>query len=117
RLEGRITDMMRDLNDLYAASAQFVEGSRGEMQSGGRRRNRPTLAREDGLISRLVQSAFFGAFAFNVWRPPRIVRLVNDPVEIAVALKTDLSAALFHNRSDDTAQPAGAELKFRADFQ
>src|SRR5262245_2012420 len=30
-LESRIADMMGDLNDLHAASAQFAEGTRGEM--------------------------------------------------------------------------------------
>src|SRR5262245_33361435 len=116
-LESRISDVMSDLNDLHAVSAQLVEGLRSEMQSGGRRRNRPALAREDGLIARLVQPPFFDAFAFNVWRQRRIADLVNDPVEIAVALETDAPAAFLHNRGDDAAQSPVAELKLRADLQ
>src|SRR5262245_16408919 len=117
RLKGRIADMMSDLDDLHSVSAQFVEGLRCEMQSGGRRRNRPTLACEDGLIARLVQSPFFGALAFNVWRQRRIADLVNDPVEIAGALKTDALAAFLHNCCDDATQSPVAELKLRADLQ
>src|SRR5882672_8320757 len=103
-LESRIANVMRDLNDLHAASAQFIEGSRSEMQSGGRRRNRSALAGENGLIARIVQSPFFAALAFNVWRQRRIADLVNDPVEVVIALKTDVTAAFFHNRGDDAAQ-------------
>src|SRR5262245_16080951 len=110
RLEGRIADVMSDLNDLHAVSAQFVEGLRSEMQSGGRRRDRPTLARKDGLIARLVQPPFFDALAFNVWRQRRIADLVNDPVEIAVALKTNAPAALLHNSGDYASQSPAAEL-------
>src|SRR5262249_10693392 len=104
RLKSRIAYMMRDFNDLHAARAQFVEDSRGEMQSGGRRRNRSALTGEDGLIPRLVQSPLFAAFALNVGRQRRIADLVNDPVEVAVAFKTDLAAAFFGNGGDDAAQ-------------
>src|SRR5262249_21281396 len=94
-LESRITDVMRNFNDLHAASAQFVESSPGEMQSGGRRRNRSAFAGEDGLIAGLVQSMFFAAFASDVWRQRRIADLVNDPVEILIALKTNVTATFF----------------------
>ena len=55
--------------------------------------------RKDGLIARLVQSLSFTAFAFNVGRQRCGADLVNDPVKVTLAVKTDVTTAFFQSGS------------------
>src|SRR5262245_5567438 len=103
-LKSRVAYVMCDFNGFHATRAQFVEDSWGEVQSGGRRRNRSALPGEDGLIARLVQSTLFAAVAFNVGGQRRIADLINYPVKVAFAVKSYAAAAFLGDGGDDAAQ-------------
>jgi hypothetical protein len=53
-LKGSVADVESDFGEIDAAGGQRGQQRRGEVESGGGRRDRPAVAREDGLVADAV---------------------------------------------------------------
>ena len=81
RQEGSRSDMQGDVVQADAARLEIGEKLRGEMQSGGRRRDRSVFARIDRLVVAAV-TIILGALGGDVGRKGHHARLGDRTVEV-----------------------------------